>query len=174
MSGVKSFFDRGATTYRRHIMARSLKGKQFFICTNNGVKAIVEEKILRNMERRQDIERFVGESLVRDLPQLPDIPIFTFGSRVSSCHAAVLTSNLAWFEELERYIKAMGGIIQGGNFYVPFSNGYEFRTKDRKTRLAELRFVTSGAQFEETFGATPHETAYGEWRQKLRSGELVI
>lgn len=142
-------------------MTRSLKGKKFFFCSNNGVTAVVEESILRNIERRQNIERTLGESVGNALDHLQQTPIFTFADSSSENIGYFVTSHMSWVANaLKRYIVAMDGTYEGGSFYVPFSNQYERRRVDRKTQAAELRYVTSEQQFEETFGASVREIEY--------------
>lgn len=142
-------------------MARSLKGQRFFFCTNNGVTGVLDEKILRNIERRANIERTLGEAVGSALDHLPQTPVFTFADSSGENLGYFVTSHMRWVATaLKRYIVAMGGTYEGGSFYVPFSNQWERRRVDRKTQALELRYVTSEQQFEETFGVSLNEIEY--------------
>ena len=52
---------------------------------------------------------------------------------------------------LLNYITRNGGWFSSASFYVPFSNGAETGLHGTDAQLNELRYVTTSAQFEETF-----------------------
>lgn len=126
-------------------MTRSLEGRKFYVCSNNGVKTIIEERILRNLEKFQAIERKLGFNGRPNIPQLPITPIFTFVENSRWLNEPWTTGTRALFLATQIHIAEQGGKIEGGSFHVPFSNG-------GLETLTELLFVTSELQFEEAFG----------------------
>lgn len=153
-------------------MARSLEGKWFHNCYNNGVEAVVSHEIWENIEKRYAIVRALGlledvrEKIVWKediLPHLPEMPIFTFASTDRVTKSPWLTGTRSSedrendLHRLLNYITKNGGWFSNIPFYVPFSNGAEMGLHGPKAQLSELRYVTTNSQFEETFGVSLDE-----------------
>ena len=142
-------------------MARSLEGKQFYICYNNGVNAVVSGDILEDIQKKRAVASVLRatDDDVDFTPHIPEFPIFTFANeeRVSRSpwFTGIFETDL---KPLLGHIANNGGRIYGdSSFHVPFSNGCEVSSHGREAQLEELRYVTTSAQFEETFGISLHE-----------------
>ena len=139
-------------------MARSLEGKWFHICYNNGVYAVVSHEIYENIRRKRQI--LVRLEMERDLiPHIPETPIFTFAGKDRVAKSPWFTGNDGDSDDrkndwhrLMNYIHREGGHYIDATFYVPFSNGCETGLHGPATQCDELRYVTTDAQFKETFG----------------------
>ena len=164
-------------------MARSLEGRKFFYIQNNGVWAIVAEEILRNRGHIRLISTILEDELRKGgrtvpdgsfraiqegLAHIPQTPIFTFALDGRAAGSPWLTGSRHLSEALEAYIHAEDGELQGnGGFYVPFSNGSELGAHGADAMRNELQYVTTEAQFRDTFGIGPREVErwYAEKRQ---------
>jgi hypothetical protein len=155
-------------------MARSLEGKWFMVCYNNGVDALVSNLVYKDIMRRQEIllhssirelQSAIGTA-VNLLPQFPVGPIFTFTHAeryakspwfTGTCPEDSNTSRANDFTRLQNYITRHGGHTNTARFYVPFSNGIETGMHGVPRQLHELSYATTHAQFEETFGISLRE-----------------
>ena len=143
-------------------MSRSLEGKIFYTCSNNGVTAIIDSTTKNNFDRekeiRSDLEKKCSDW--RDVsPAMCDglhldfrTPIFTFAHHNRRKESRWITGRYELFDELTRYIKSEGGRIVVGSFHVPFSNNMETGAMGRDLMTFELSHVTSEQQFSDVFG----------------------
>ncbi len=138
-------------------MARNLERQTFFVSMNNGVYGVVAADVFANLQRRAAIERRfpgLGDALL----DLPTRPIFTFAKSERVVDAPWFSGTDNHFAMLRWHLeKQCGAYIEGGNFYVPFSNAHELGHAGPEVQRFELAFVTSNRQFEETFGTTLRE-----------------
>ena len=156
-------------------MARRLEGQVFLFCGNNGVTAIASERVVDDLERLNghggiihSLDTFCNsaearQALNRVFSHIGK-PIFAFVSPERFTHQPWFTGSTLIWEALADYIEFEGGIIKGGGFYVPFSNGNEMGMHGLEAMENELRFVTTSQHFRETFGIE-----YGEvyrWRER--------
>lgn len=141
---------------------------KFFACYNNGVTAVVSEKVLEKInwwvETRQEMEEGARSQGIT-IPDLPyPRPIFTFARRPSHW----MTGSQRFFEKLKELLESQGHSFERVSFYVPFSNGIELRyrtaARSEDQGLAcqwldhaesEWRFVTSIDEFFSEFGLFP-------------------
>jgi hypothetical protein len=138
---------------------------KFFVCYNNGVTAVVSEKVLEKIqwwvETRQEMDQ---EGKHRDVPLPYPRPIFTFADRPTLW----MTGSRRFFEKLKKFLESQGHSFERASFYVPFSNGYEAKyvtaahCEDESRAMqwldhaeAEWRFVTSIDEFFQEFGILP-------------------
>lgn len=149
--------------------------KKYFSCYNNGVTAIVSEETYDNIQKHEIIWQLFMEQDFnsRTLPETAReglehllVPIFTFTRPDRFNVSPWLTGDVAFLNELYAFIKESGGTIESGSFYVPFSNGCETGVHGTDAMKRELRHVTTGQQFRETFGIS-----LSEIKERVRSSE---
>lgn len=145
-------------------MARSLEGKWFHTCYNNGVEAVVSHEVFENIRRKRLI---LTKLKVKNdlLPHISEVPIFTFVNIGRLEESPWFTGtcstrddpNVSDVRLLLNYITRNGGHFGGAMFYVPFSNGAEMGLHGSQSQRDELRYVTTDAQFMEAFGVSLNE-----------------
>lgn len=108
---------------------------KFFKATNNGVTAIVSEKTYKDLKERKKLLKMC-EDQGMEIPELPPItPVFTF-SHESHPSIKLMTATNKTMRFLLR-----DHVVDGTNFYVPFSNKNEY--KDKETANRELKYMTN-------------------------------
>jgi hypothetical protein len=150
-------------------MAQNLKGKTFFVRTNNGVTALASELVVNERHQRDEIVRAIDPTVGRSdsaltveiraavakSTRLAVGPIFTFVNPERYAKSPWFSGSAKHLVQLIAYIEAEGGIVlEACDFYVPFSNGLESRYTSPKAMGAELEYVTTTQDFVDEFGAT--------------------
>jgi hypothetical protein len=148
-------------------MTRSLEGKVFYQCRNNGVTAIVSRATQQNRERRQrisnaltrgnegSVEQKAGllRAIEEGLAHIPIGPVFTFANSERTSTSPWFTGGEVFLDFLREYIVANGGRIdESYEFWVPFSNAAETGVHGPGALRAELRHVTTEEDFVKEFG----------------------
>lgn len=138
-------------------MTQSLGDQLFFQWQNSFVTALVSERVLLDIDRRQDLVNFAAtqsHALVsNDIAHFPIVPIFTFAKFDRVKELPLLTGSLTLRARLQNFIETNGGRISAGrSFHVPFSSG---------PNNYDYRYVTTHRQFEETFGTAQADLMRG-------------
>ena len=131
----------------------------FATCNNCGVWAIATVQAIKERGRLSDIIREIGgleetDRITSVLRNKLDAPIFTFCKPDRYAHSPWFTGSHILREEVLRHITENKGQIAPDHFYVPFTNDYESGRNGLDAQIQELTYVTSDAEFEETFGVT--------------------
>lgn len=135
-------------------MARSLEGRRFFAHTNNGVTALIALETHIDHIRAKWILNTLQGADQDMLSQLYQGPIFTFARPDRTSRSPWLTGDQDDFESLFAYIGQEGGTVDWDDVFVPFSNAAETGVHGPEAQRRELGYVTTMAQFVETFGIT--------------------
>jgi hypothetical protein len=150
--------------------------ERYYFCSNNGVTAVVGEKTYKNLQKYQAICTWFGE---RDIKKSFEernlrtetacsgiehlcVPTFTFTHPERASVSPWFTGDTIILIALIRHIKNNLGLIQGGSFYVPFSNGCEIGLHGEESMRSELRYVTLEQQFQNEFRISTSELIHKE------------
>lgn len=124
---------------------------RFYVWSNNGVVAVMPEAVFREMEHRRRVEQEAweqGRKLCLPLPR----PVFTFADTGNPGLEEWLTGTIADM----RVLLEGHEVVRDRNFYVPFSNGYQWGWGE----LAEVerRFRTTLRQAIDAFDLVPRDS----------------
>ena len=154
---------------------------KFYVSTNNGVTGVVSEDVMRDINRRTLIAKCFartdinfGEQLrlqraTRHALQHLSTPTFTFSREWRVNAQPWFTGSRPLLAALTQHIESMRHVIVFANFFVPFSNGHEIGHHGREAMAEEMGYVTTGRQFQETFGMSSVEILekYGTVEDRL-------
>ena len=120
--------------------------KTFYVCSNNGVTAVMTAEAYQRLQERQELIR----ETVKDGKPEPDLPmiypVFTFAD---ADHRSFKFMTGSW-QLMSRLLD--GHDVENGGIWVPFSNGAEWGWHGKERQVHELKYLTSLDQAIETFG----------------------
>ncbi len=134
-------------------MASSMTCKTFFTYDRNKIHVLVA---------KSDWEEWIETGRICSLldsidlvSAMPRPPIFTFTKKSEYKSRPWLTGTEELLIALHHHIETHGGTVRRNTtLHVPFANGYELGERGKGRQLNELRWRTSGRQFEQVFGAS--------------------
>jgi len=145
--------------------------KKYYLCSNNGVRALVSEEVYLDIEKYNNIWRYFSEAdkeftdyenrwraelSGRAVYHLMG-PIFTFVHEDRFGKYPWFTGIVEDYALIAQKLESRGDIIEEGGFYVPFSNAAEIGLHGKDAMKSELSHTTTRAQFRETFGFSLEE-----------------
>lgn len=137
----------------------------FYTCYNNGVRALVSEGVLADINKAWAIQQVLNDAdhkvqgrdystpLSEGLCHI-GTPTFTFVYTDRFVKSPWFTGDNEFLDALCKQIVEDGGRIESSSFHVPFSNGCEIGVHGDRAMASELAYVTTEQQFFETFGVT--------------------
>lgn len=155
-------------------MARSLDGQIFYTGFNNGVTALQHILDWSDTRRLWTIGRMFKNQGALDL--VPTPPVFTFArySRVWNGEYWLTGSEEFLEHALIPYIEREGGSVERYGIYVPFSNHSEGGGHGAEAQMRELKYTTSGHDFERIFGIGRRMLAESKCPSAIGREELML
>jgi len=140
----------------------------FYECRNNGVIALVNERIFHSLNLMGDIRADVYAASSRAPQAVQSVvtkglqhlmtPIFTFSISHRIRNRNWFTGGSYLYDAVRKHMRATNhGLCGSYSFYVPFSNGLERGHGGSDGIAFELGFVTTEQQFQDTFGEGTRE-----------------
>ncbi|MFA6177502.1 MAG: hypothetical protein WC694_01245 [Candidatus Paceibacterota bacterium] len=148
-----------------------MEKKKFYVCSNNGVTAVVTEQTHKDLQKycaigswfdETDAEKLYEERRLRRTAISSALghlctPTFTFTRPERASVSPWFTGDSELFWALTKHVENNGGVLLDGSCYVPFSNGSEVGLHGHEALKDELSYVTTEQQFQETFGISISE-----------------
>ena len=137
-------------------------GRTFYTIGRNNVVALVSDRVLANIYRKEEIlaalktHKGLKSAALAHL----DGPIFTFCLRGDAKDQPWMTGPVELVQRLKTYIYEHKGTVvhKPGGIYVPFSTW-----TPKKIRVNDLNYVTTPEQFEFEFGISIPDLLAGKY-----------